>query len=232
MYKIIKNNYIIDLAENIQYIRFLPSGHIAFTDKTSAQGFLGSDNKTVYSLASFEKPGYELAFVEKISQEEFTRLQRLLALGAKITADENELTKVKNTFIEKMSLKCKQAIVSGFNLKLSDDLFYNFKLTVEDQLNLMVIENQINNGETFFIYHATSSPCKVFSKEDMQKIIQQAKKHTLFHTTYFNALKQYIQKLTDVKAVEAVKYGIDVSDTVEDDSIKMFLKQGGFSNVC
>jgi hypothetical protein len=229
MYKVIVNNYIIDLLEQIQYIRFLPTGHIAFTDKTSAHGFVGSDNITVYSLAPITMLDYKIAELVEISDEEYFKLKKLLDKGAQISSDESELIKMRNEVVNKMSILCKQNIIAGCTLDLSKGKDFHFNLTVEDQLNLMRIEQQINNGEQFFIYHATAKPCEVFSKDDMAKIIEQTKKHTLFHTTYFNTLKQYINNQTDIDVIKNIKYGIDISDTIDDPIIKSILKQGGSS---
>ena len=226
MYKVSTDTYIVDLLEKVQYVRFLPTGHIAFTDKTSAQGFIGSDGITVYSLAPYKQSGYPEGYLSKIDFKEYNKLQKLLKKGATISADETELAKVKKLLLNKMSYSCKQNIISGFTLTLSDTKSYHFKLTIEDQLNLMMIEQQIINGEQTFVYHATDYPCEIFSKEDMLQIIAQAKQHTLYHTTYFNALKQYILKQEDIKVLNELSYGTDISETISDPTIKNIIKRG------
>jgi hypothetical protein len=49
MYKIIQNDKVIDVVQYHKFVRFLPTGHVAMTDRSSAQGIVGSDNKTLYS---------------------------------------------------------------------------------------------------------------------------------------------------------------------------------------
>ena len=51
MFKVIYNEIVIDLIETVKWVRCLKkSKQIVNTDKSSAHGFYGSDNKTVYIL--------------------------------------------------------------------------------------------------------------------------------------------------------------------------------------
>ena len=227
MYKIIQNNKVIDVVQTPSFISFLSSGYIAITDKTSAQGIVGSDNKTIYSFKPDAHPSASEATIEKITLEEFNRLYDLLNSDQEIIANEKIVITTRQKKIEQLSKICHEKIVSGFSVRLSDGKYYDFKLTVEDQLNLMATENQLNSGAETFIYHATNGPCKSFSREDMYKIIDYFKRYTLYHTTYFNVAKQYINSLTDIDKITAFNYGDDVSDVVEDRAIKKILKTGG-----
>lgn len=224
MIKILYNEKVIDVVRYPKFIRFLPYGHIAITDKTSAQGIIGSDDATIYS---FVANNYKFVTIADITLDEFERLQSLLNSGQEISADESALSKAKLNKIKLLSSICRNKIISGFSVELSDGNKYDFKLTVEDQLNLMSLENQLNNGETFFIYHATNQPCKIYNKEDMLKIISTFRSFTLYHTTYFNIAKQYINKLTSIDQVNLFNYGMDVSNMTSDVIIKQILKTGG-----
>jgi hypothetical protein len=63
----------------------------------------------------------------------------------------------------------------------------------------------------------------------MQKVVGAFRRHILYHTTYFNAAKQYIKSLTDVKSVDNFTYGMDISDAVEDMVLRQILRNGGVS---
>ena len=218
MYKIIQEGQIVDVVRNPNFIRFLPSGHIAFTDKSSAQGILGSDYKTVYS--------FESAVIYEVSLKEFNRLVSLLN-SQKLVGSENGLAEAREAKISELSNICKDKIIDGFSIVLNDGKNYCFRLTIEDQLNLMSIENQLNSGVETFVYHATNQPCRCFSKIDMAKIIATFKQHISYHTTYFNVAKQYINSTIDIAEVKAFSYGIDVSEATNDIVIKQILKTGG-----
>ncbi len=227
MYKIIQNDKVVDVVQIPRFVSFLASGHIALTDKTSAQGIVGSDNKTIYSFKPIRQQGVTVAEIKKITMEEFSRLQSLLNSNQEVSADESALAKAKRNRITHLSSICKNKITAGFSIVLSDGEMYNFKLTTEDQLNLMSIEGQLNAGAETFIYHATNQPCKFFSREDMTRIINAFKCYTLYHTTYFNAAKQYINSLVDIEKVNTFVYGTDISEVVNDSVIKQILKNGG-----
>ena len=227
MYKIIQDNKVVDVVRVPRFVSFLTTGHIALTDKTSAQGILSSDDKTVYSFKPSNK--YGLVNIEEISAEEFESLKKLLSSGQEVSADTSALEKAKQVKIKLLSSTCKTKITAGFFVTLSDGIEYNFKLTVEDQLNLMMLENQLSAGATTFIYHATEQPCKMYSRDDVTKIIQTFKTHTLYHTTYFNIAKQFIKSLTDIEKVNMFAYGDDVSTAVDDIVLKQILKNGGRS---
>lgn len=227
MYKVVRNNKVVDVIENPHFITFLPTNHIAFTNKANAEGFIGSDGDTIYSFLPNKRPDVYTASLKHISAEEFNRLQSLLNSNQDISADDVRLNETKQAVIQRLSNICKAKIISGFSIKLSDGEYHAFKLTTEDQLNLMMIENQLAMGVQSFVYHATNQPCRVFIKEDMIRIIEAFKKHTLYHTTYFNAAKQYIKSLVSIEEVNLFTYGMDISDSVEDAILRQILKSGG-----
>lgn len=227
MYKIIQNNKVVDVVQIPRFVRFLSSGHVAFTDKTSAHGIVGSDNVTIYSFSPTYKNGVTVASIEKITSDEFKRLQSLLNSSGKPSVAELALENAKQTKIKNLSNQCKNKITDGFSIVLSDGIEYSFRLTTEDQLNLMMIENQLNAGVESFIYHATNDACRVFVKEDMLKIIKAFRQHVLYHTTYFNAAKQYIKSLTEIDKVNAFTYGTDIINYIDNTVLKQILKNGG-----
>lgn len=224
MYKIVQNNKVIDVVKYPQFISFLASGHIAMTDKTSATGIVGSDNQTVYSFQP--RPNYQIVSIEEISIKEFERLQGLLNSGDEVCADELVLAEARQSAIKRLSNKCKAIINAGFSIVLSDGKSYSFKLTAEDQLNLMSIEGQLNAGAETVIYHATNQPCRIFSRNDMLRVIKAFRRHVTYHTTYFNVAKQYINSLTDIEKINKFSYGTDVTTAVKDRVIKKILRNG------
>lgn len=227
MYKIIQNEKVIDVVRVPQFFRVLSNGNITFTDKASAHGIVSSDGKTLYAFTPVKKRKLEIVTIEKITLTELDRLQNLLSSGKEPVADESALAKAKSTAIQRLSKLCKAKITSGFSITLSDGQMYNFKLTAEDQLNLLSIENQLNSGSTSFLYHATGQPCRFYSHEDMTKIISAFRRYTVYHTTYFNVAKQYINSLNDVMKVNMFTYGNDVAEATNEAVIKQILKNGG-----
>ena len=227
MYSIIYETKIIDVVQKPTFLKVLPSGHVSFTDKASANGILSSDEQTIYVFEPVGRKNTKIVAIKEISENEFNRLKSLLNSGEEITADTLALTKAINCAVSSLSETCSRKITEGFYIRLSDDKKHNFRLTAEDQLNLLNLENQLNNGMHTFVYHATSEPCQVFSRDDMRKIICAFKQHVLYHTTYFNVAKQYLNSLVDIDKINTFTYGTDVSESVSDMDIKQILKNGG-----
>ena len=228
-YKIIHEGKVVDVVCNPSFIKFLSSGHIAMTDKSSAQGIVGSDSKTVYSFGFVTDRAEAIVKIDKISDTEFNRLQSLLNSEKKSSKAEKEILAAKEYKISELSEVCKNKITAGFSVVLRDGNTYSFRLTAEDQLNLLNLENQLNSGADTFVYHSTGDPCRVFVRNDMKKIINAYRKHTLYHTTYFNATKQYINSLTDIAKIKAFSYGTDVSVFTKESVVKQILREGGIN---
>jgi hypothetical protein len=229
MYKIIYDGQVIDVVRNPSFLRFLSSGHIAITDKSSAQGIVGSDTTTIYSFTPVSDTNILTVSIESITSKEFNRLQSLLNSEQKISVAQRELLKAKEAKIKVLSDFCKVKIIDGFTVSLSDHKNYHFKLTAEDQLNLLNLENQLNAGVETFIYHATGLPCQIFMRDDMRKIINAFRKHVLYHTTYFNSAKQYINSLDSLNDIENFAYGMNITGAVTDPTIRQILIAGGIN---
>jgi hypothetical protein len=61
----------------------------------------------------------------------------------------------------------------------------------------------------------------------MIKIINTFRTYILYHTTYFNAAKQYVNSLTNIEKVNLFTYGMDVSEAVQNTTLRRILKSGG-----
>ena len=214
MYKIMSNNTVVDVVKNIHYFRILESGHVAYTDQTSSEGFVGSDGITLYSFDSETielHPNVKEGYLVKIDETEFNQLFE--KLNSKIeTKEQDKLALAKETKISAMSKRCNDSIVAGVSVVLGDGKEHHFKMTVEDQLNLLFADRAINNGEAYVLYHETASVCKLFSASDMKHIIDVTNKHRQYHTTYFNLLKHCINTMNTVEEINKVFYGIDLQD--------------------
>ena len=224
MYKIIFNNKVIDVVTTPHFIKFLSNGQVLLTDKSSANGIVGSNN-TLYSFEAVTRPNIQIVTIEAISKDEFSRLNSLLNSDEEIIANEKYLAKCKQVSLAKLSKICNNKITTGFDIKLLDGKLYHFDLTLEDQLNLLNLESQLKIGTNSVVYHAAGQSCRMFTREDMLKIIKAFREHVLYHTTYFNIVKQYINGLTDIQKIETFNYGDNVSFATDDPGIKKILKE-------
>lgn len=226
MYKIIYEGNIIDVVKIPKFLRFISKNNIALASESAAEGIASSDGKTAYSFGPCKKPGVKQVKIELIDEAEFSRLSYLLNSGISPTVG-NELEEAKRQTIERLSTACKNNITNGFTITLSNNKQYHFRLTAEDQLNLMQIESKLNTGVKSFIYHATNQPCEIFYRHDMVKIISAYQKHVEYHTTYFNCAKHYIKSLNSLNDINLFTYGDSVIESVSDVAIKQILIEGG-----
>ncbi len=230
MYKVIYDNKVIDVIKYPIYLRFLPYDNVVTTGQATAHGVACSDGDTYFALSAEGlalHPKIKLVTMQEIEETEYADLLAKLNQGQEILNESQELLNAKSSRIAALSSLCKAKIYAGFTILLSDGNEHAFKLTAEDQLNLLRIEAQLVNPEQdTFIYHSTNQPCRAFSRDDMRKIINAANLHTLYHTTYFNVAKQYINTLSNIEDIHKFTYGTNLSGFVTDKSISYILNRG------
>ena len=213
MYKIVYDNIVIDLLENIKYAKYLiKSKRTVITDKTSANCIIGSNNKDRYHIKGVPYPegcNFKTVSIIPIDNIEYEKLKNELS-KKKETFIEAGLRKLKNKKIEEMSEICHNIIINGTNIILSDNHTHHFELSIEDQVNLLEIKYLIDKGEKNFTYHETNCLVREYSLEDMQKIINELSNHKQKNLTYFNKLKNHINKLNNINEVTDIKYGIEI----------------------
>ncbi len=224
MYKLISDDYVVDLLHKLTYIKFLKgTTKKTITDKTNADAVLGSDNKTVYVLQGRYSPvgsTYKTVTVHEIDKFEYDKLSQLMLMPTKIVANPNTLRAAREEKISELSTICHDTIVSGVSVLLSDNFYHDFKLTVEDQVNILSIEQKIRNGSRYVRYHETGKASRLYSAPDMRKIITAVNNHRDYHTTYFNFLKTCVNNMYDVSSIKNIVYGDDVYSLNIPDKLK------------
>jgi len=133
-----------------------------------------------------------------------------------ITGGEIEDPTANSTIIAKklneLSAKCEETITDGVDVTLADGTTEHFSLEANDQVNIDNIFNAVVLGATEYPYHADGAACKMYSAADIVTIYVTAKTLVTYHTTYFNALKQWVNRLTDAGEVQAINYGDELPD--------------------
>ena len=214
MYKLVSNGLIVDVVKKLRYVKYIPElKKITLTSYSSAHGVCGSDNKTFYALSHNnvpkEKSYWKRVECVEIDYEEYKSLKESLKVGSPIH-ENHFIVESKNNKILEMSSKCNESIVNGFVCKLSDGKECHFRLTIEDQMNLLDIQKEIEMGHQTILFHSTKEMCKLFSIEDATLICEEASKHRRYHTTYFNLLKFIINNISDKEFIDNIKYGDDI----------------------
>lgn len=89
---------------------------------------------------------------------------------------------------------------------------------------------QMAAGAERFEYHQDGFPCRYYTKEEMQLIVETALSFVTYHTTYCNALNIWIAFLDDVDAINAVTYGCEVPEDYQSEVLKDILAQSAAGN--
>lgn len=97
MYKIIENNQIIDVMENLNFVKYLPKTKRAVKiDERQANGILSSNSSVIYHIYgtpnTFSDQRKTVTY-EKIDQEEYDRLTKQLKTNEVLEERVRELEK-------------------------------------------------------------------------------------------------------------------------------------------
>ena len=133
--------------------------------------------------------------------------------------DVSELENIRNGKLKEMSTTCRKTIENGFDLELRGEN-HHFSLNTQDQLNLMSL-GLLAQTQSLIPYHADGEECVFYTSEEMNEIIDSANAFKIYHTTYYNALKAYINSLQTVEAIGAIEYGVEIPEEYKTDVLKM-----------
>ena len=110
---------------------------------------------------------------------------------------------------------CSRAIVKGCDVTLEDGTVEHFALTAEDQINIATAEKAVRAGATQFPYHADGKLCRLYDAKDIMNIINASTSWKTYHTTYFNHLKQWINRTEEKADILAIHYGDELPEDLK-----------------
>lgn len=235
-YKIIVNNQIIGVATSMNCLRFQNkhltlertmddlAEYIECVDQLYHATWMAPIKTNLYH--------YVVAAIIEVSEEEYAILVPAIEDSPiPIEEDEEEQPIISNedpditvefvreAKINKMSQTCNQVIEAGFDIELSGKIEH-FSLTTQDQLNLISLSSMAANGMEAIPYHADGEICRFYSNAEMQAIVARATAFKIYHTTYYNALKNYINSLDTIEAIAAITYGVELPEAYQSDVLK------------
>ena len=230
-YKLMKDSKIFGVCNSNDFKYYNPNSNLILSSD-EIHGQLIRYKQQLYRdywmtdlPANFNR-AYELVKVAEITDNEFNVLFEMLSKIDYITESKEEsgtpvITVVPSTFQEEPTIEavrklklqelsniCNQTIENGFDTILSDNISHHFSLTTQDQLNLISIGQMAANGMEMIPYHADGEICKFYSPDDINNIIEAATQYKIYHTTYYNALKNYVNSLDDINTIQQIEYGV------------------------
>jgi len=136
------------------------------------------------------------------------------------TADQYGLSEYKDAKHEELSCDCQEVIQYGVDVTLTDGTVEHFALTAEDQTNLIGKTVELNGTGESFCYHCDGSPCKYYSRQDMQKICTEALSFITYQTTYVNSAFQWVKGCTKASELAEITYGVEIPEQYKSDVLK------------
>ena len=237
-FKMINDNSFIGAIHSGQFVAQSPDKPKLFYANeltgqfVSYQGTLYRD----YWMVAIENPlfPFEIVTITEITEEEYIAIMEAIHNNETIDIDydeeeepvepiiEPELDEtvefIRAAKIKEMSSTCRQTIEAGFNLDIRGETRH-FSLTMQDQLNLMSLSIMAQTQE-LIPYHADGEETTFYTNNEINMIIQAATELKVYNTTYYNALKTYINSLETIEEISAITYGTPIPDEYKTDVLK------------
>lgn len=124
---------------------------------------------------------------------------------------------------QEIASACEQTIYAGVDVSTSSGVEH-FSLTEKDQINLFGKKMQLLAGEEKLEYHEDGQPCKYFSAEDMQNIVDRAMLFVSYNTTYCNAMNMWIKSVAKPGDFEQIQWGVKVPEEFQNEVLKDYMK--------
>lgn len=112
----------------------------------------------------------------------------------------------KSAKIAEIKQVCESYIYAGTDVTYADNTTEHFTYTLADQSNISEMFTAIMAGATEYPYHADGEICKIYSKEQIVTIYGTLSLFKTEATTYHNGLKAQINAMTDIDAINTVKF--------------------------
>ena len=108
--------------------------------------------------------------------------------------------------ITEIKKDCEEYIYAGADVTYANGVKEHFTYTLADQSNISEMFTAVMAGATEYPYHADGEICKIYSKEQIVTIYGTLSLFKTEATTYHNSLKAQVNAMTDVDAINDVKF--------------------------
>ena len=236
-YKIILNLEIIGVGTSDNCLHF-QSKHALLERTSDTLAEYIECNNLLYH-ASWMQPiktnvyPYEIADVIAIEEQEYNILapaiednpipvepqEPEIIIEPDNPVDEITTEFVRTAKLNSMSNACHQAIEAGIDIDIRGAV-HHFSLTTQDQLNLMSL-SLMAQTQDLIPYHADGEVSYFYTANEINQIITATNSHKTYHTTYYNALKNYINSLETIEEIAAITYGTPIPDEYKSEVLKV-----------
>ena len=237
-YKIIKDDEFIGVVSSEDFRKYNEgSGFLLRSNEIEGQ-YIRYENHLYRDAWMSETSTISISFIEaqvtEITLEEYNIIISLKDNPEEIgtllipaeepqeeIVEENEditLDYVKTNKIKQLSAQCHSIIENGFDLELRGEM-HHFSLDTQDQLNLISL-SAMTQTQSLIPYHADGEACIFYTNEEINQIVETATSFKIYHTTYYNALKNYVNALQSVEEIGIIEYGAEIPEEYQSDVLK------------
>ena len=236
-YKIIYNNAIVGASTSIQFARYSPVNKcLLYCSKEQGQYIIY--NEGLYRDSWMKPLTTEIPCIEAdvviVEEDEYNIIIQALQTEDEIIINEPDediddepviipdsptVEFIRTTKIKEMSYICRTTIENGFDLIIRGETRH-FSLTMQDQLNLMTLK-ELAKTESLIPYHADGELSIFYTSEEINDIVSAANTFKIEQTTYYNALKNYINALDNIQDIAGITYGTPIPDEYKSDVLRV-----------
>ena len=236
-YKLIKDNTFIGAVSSQDFIHYSPISH-SFMRCNEMLGEYISYGGELYRATWMHNIKHIMEYIEvqalEITEEEYNIYEKAIENNEVIEEEEQEeqvqpepidafdvasIDFVRQSKISEMSLQCRKTIEAGIDVELRMETKH-FSMDTQDQLNLMSLGVMAQTQE-LIPYHADGETCIFYTADEINQIVAAATAHKVYHTTYYNALKNYINSLSTIEEIAAITYGTPIPDEYQSEVLKV-----------
>ena len=236
-YKIL-NNELIGVVSSKNFIKYSPIANYFLRSDEQNGEYINLDGtlyRATWMAPIVKQEPYISAIVVEISEEEYNTYANAIINNETIEIvpqepipnaeeeinpiDVESLEFIRSSKLTEMSHACRTTIEAGFDLELHNEI-QHFSLTTQDQLNLMGL-SAMTQTQSLIPYHADGEEVTFYTSEEINQIVDAANALKIYHTTYFNALKAYINALETIEEIGAIEYGTPIPDEYKSDVLKI-----------
>ena len=237
-YKMISDNNIVGIANSNDFITFSPVVE-SFLRSDEKRGEFISWHGNIYRDTWMQPIRFQVNYiqveVDEITEEEYNIYEHAFEINDVITYERQEeeqaeaqpfvnpvdmesINFIKESKINELSRICRLTIEHGFDLELRDKI-HHFSLDTQDQLNLISL-SAMAQTQSLIPYHADGEECTFYTNEEINEIVETATAFKIYHTTYYNALKGYVNSLESIEEIAAIEYGSEIPEEYKSDVLK------------
>lgn len=137
------------------------------------------------------------------------------------TYTEEDKQAERNKKLAELSAACEAAINGGTKVRFSDGSERVVTYDIKDQANIKELFDAVWMGAPAYLFHTQSGDCMMYSAADIKTMYGTLSRYKTAQLTYHNKLKKYVESLSTVPAIQAVKYGDPLTDEYLEDYNKL-----------